>query len=201
MLLGMQQIKDLRANPNNPRIISDEKLKLLKKALEEFGDLGGFVFNRKSKLLVGGHQRAKVFSKDTKVFIEKKYVKPTRTGTIAEGYVIYKGERFKYREVIWDELKEKAANIAANKGAGEWDLPKLTEWLKDLNTVGFDLDLTMFDEKERKSMLKVTEKIEFDASTISDSEFLIVIECESEKKQQNKLFEEFSTKGLTCKIM
>ncbi|CAK9250661.1 unnamed protein product [Sphagnum jensenii] len=63
-----------------------------------------------------------------------------------------KGERFAYREVYWDENREKAANLAANKGAGEWDLPQLSTWLKDLSVpdLDFDLGLTMFDEDELK---------------------------------------------------
>lgn len=148
-------VADLRPNADNPRSITDDKLKALKAALEEFGDLGAVVFNRKSGQLVGGHQRAKLFSKNSEIRITKRFDAPTRTGTVAEGYVILKGERFKYREVSWSLVKEKAANIAANKGAGEWDLPKLATWMQDLKESGFDLNLTMFDESERASMLTV----------------------------------------------
>lgn len=147
------QIEDLSPNPGNPRTITDAKLSALKKALEEFGDLGGFVFNRKTKQLVGGHQRAKLFDRDAEIVIEHKYKKPSRTGTVAEGYAVLNGERFKYREVSWDVQREHAANIAANKGAGEWDMPKLGEWIRDLGDFGFDLDLTMFDDEERKQFL------------------------------------------------
>lgn len=151
-------VGDLAPNPKNPRTITDAKLAQLKKALTEFGDLGGFVFNRKTKRIVGGHQRAKVFKNDSAVVIERKYPKPTKVGTVAEGHVLMNGERFKYREVYWDDVKEKAANIAANKGAGEWDFPQLTEWMKELAEVDFDfdLDLTMFDEKERNKMLQAS---------------------------------------------
>lgn len=148
------EIKNLTANPDNPRRITDAKLIQLKKALNEFGDLGGFVFNRKTKQLVGGHQRAKLFEQNAKVVIETVHRRPTRTGTVAEGYVVFNGERFKYREVSWDPQKEKAANIAANKGAGEWDPLKLDEWFKELEEFGFDLDLTMFDSVERGSFLE-----------------------------------------------
>lgn len=151
------QIADLKPNPRNPRTITDQKLEMLKKSLSEFGDLGGFVYNRKTDQLVGGHQRAKIFHKSSKLVVDKKYSKPTKTGTVAEGYVEFEGERFRYREVEWDEIKEKAANIAANKGAGEWDLPELSNWLKEIDEFGFDLDLTMFDEGERlRAMAEVT---------------------------------------------
>jgi DNA modification methylase len=146
-------IGGLTPNPKNPRTITDAKLAQLRNALVEFGDLGGFVFNRKSKQLVGGHQRAKLFEADTPIIYERKYKKPTTTGTIAEGYVVLNNERFKYREVWWDSVTEKAANIAANKGAGDWDATLLTDWFKDLDALDFNLDLTMFDESEREKYL------------------------------------------------
>lgn len=143
------QLKDIKGNPKNPRTASDAKLAMLKKSLAEFGDLSGIVFNRRTKHLVGGHQRKDVLPKDSKITILKKYPKPSKVGTCAEGYITVDGEKYSYREVHWDEVKEKAANIAANKGAGEWDLDQLTNWMKELEGFGFDLDLTMFDEDER----------------------------------------------------
>ena len=146
-------VQDLSPNPKNPRTITEAKLAQLKQALLNFGDLGGFVFNTKSKTLVGGHQRAKLFDPKAKITIERKFKKPNKVGTTAEGFVDLQGERFKYREVYWDTAIEKAANIAANKGAGDWDSKALTEWFSELDVIDFDLDLTMFDEKEREKYL------------------------------------------------
>lgn len=152
------QIKDIAPNPNNPRIITDDKLTMLKKALAEFGDLSGIVYNRKSKQLVGGHQRRKLIDDKTPIVITAKHSKPTKVGTVAEGYIEVKGERFAYREVYWPAAKEKAANIAANKGAGSWDMPQLAEWMKELNSfdVDFDLNLTMFDAKDLEVLDGIT---------------------------------------------
>ena len=147
------KIKDLTKNPENPRTITDQKKAMLKKALLKFGDLSGVIYNRKTKQLVGGHQRRDVFEEEdgtVSVNITKKYSKKTKTGTVAEGFIEIRGERFSYREVEWDEHTEKAANIAANKGAGEWDDAGLQKWLKDLGSfdVDFDLELTMFSADE-----------------------------------------------------
>lgn len=144
------KLKDLAHNQKNPRTITDAKLAQLKKALLKFGDLSGIVFNRQSKQLVGGHQRSKHFDDSTDVVYTKKFSKPTKTGTVAEGYVEMNGERFAYREVQWDRPTELAANIAANKGAGEWDLPELGAMLKELShfDLDFDMDLTMHDADE-----------------------------------------------------
>ncbi len=143
--------KDLTPNPKNPRKITDAKLQMLKRAMLEFGDLSGIVFNRKSGQLVGGHQRTTWMDPEAAVTIVKKYPKPTKAGTIAEGYLELNGEKFTYREVSWGKHREMAANIAANKGAGEWDMPGLTDWMKDLASFDaddFDMSLTMFDEDE-----------------------------------------------------
>lgn len=142
------KLAELTPNAKNPRKITPKKLAQLKKALAEFGDLSGIVFNRKTGQLVCGHQRIKSLS-DAEVHITETYKKPTKTGTVAEGHVLLGKEKFAYREVSWDIGKEKAANIAANKGAGEWDEDLLTDWMKDLDDLNFDLELTMFDEDER----------------------------------------------------
>lgn len=147
------ELADLKPNPQNPRKITDKKRKALKKSLEEFGDLSGVIYNRRSSQLIGGHQRLKVLETIGISAIEY------APGSTAYGFLkLMNGEKFAYREVHWDEAKEKAANIAANKGAGEWDFPKLQEWIIDLDNLNYDLDLTMFDEKERKDLFDVKEK-------------------------------------------
>lgn len=182
------KVSDLKPNEKNPRTISDKKLEMLKKAVREFGDLSGIVFNRKTKRLVGGHQRSKILDTASDIKILRKYPKPTKTGTIAEGFVLAYGEHFSYREVNWDETREKAANIAANKGAGEWDLPQLSEWMKELGSfdLDFDLDLTMFDEKERdKFVIDFSPGEEDDQGKLDQKKF-VFIKC----PHCNKVFEE-----------
>lgn len=146
------KISELAPHPENPRTITQAKLGQLRKALLEFGDLSGIVFNRQTKHLVGGHQRVKQLDPAVEVVITKEFSKPTRTGTVAVGYTLLKGERLAYREVAWDEHREKAANIAANNGAGVWDEAQLDRWMKELASfdVDFDMELTMFDEDELK---------------------------------------------------
>lgn len=148
-----KRVGDLKHNPENPRAVTDEKLLLLAKSLKKFGDLSGIVFNIRSGQLVGGHQRSKQFDQNAVIVYTQKFKKPTKTGTVALGYVEHNGEKYSYREVDWDEAIEKAANIAANKGAGEFDSKKLKKWFKDLSSfdVNIDLGLTMFGKDERKS--------------------------------------------------
>lgn len=143
------KVKDLAPNPKNPCTISAPKLGQLKKALVAFGDLSGIVYNSRTNQLVGGHQRTKHLPEDAEVIITKRYSKTTRTGTVAIGYVLLCGERFSYREVYWGKKKEKAANLAANKSAGEWEEQLLKEFLKELaGSSPESVPLTMFGPDE-----------------------------------------------------
>lgn len=149
----MTLLSELNPNARNPRTVTPEKLEQLKKTIEAFGDLSGFVYNQKTKQLVSGHQRQKVIGDDAKIVIEHTFKKPTDQGTVATGYVLINGERFSYREVVWTSAKENAANLAANRGAGEWDYDALGDIFKELKDEDFDLDLTMFDENQISSLM------------------------------------------------
>jgi|GEM_PF-3003118 len=136
--------------PYNPRKISPEKLADLGRAMKEFGDLGGIVYNVRTKQLIGGHQRVENFNPDRAI---EKTEHADATGTVAIGYVIEGGIRWAYREVDWPEEREIAANIAANRHGGEWDIPKLKELLVSLDDGGSDLSLSGFDEKALEELM------------------------------------------------
>lgn len=138
----MKNVGELRPNKRNPRKISKERQAALKKSLLEFGDLGSVIHNTYTGNLVGGHQRISVVPKDAPITIEVRYNPPTKTGTTAEGFIVIDGEKFKYREVRWDEVKEKAAMIAANAHGGEWDSAVLAEEMSFLKAKGVNMELT-----------------------------------------------------------
>lgn len=148
--MSATSVGDWKPAPYNPRKISDPALAALGKALREYGDLGGIVFNTRTSRLVGGHQRIKHLKPDWVVHKE-----PTKdgTGTVARGWVDTPWGRLDYREVDWTEQKEKAANIAANKHGGEFAIPQLKELLVELNDGSFPLELTGFMESELKEMI------------------------------------------------
>lgn len=153
----MSKTKGLAAlNPRtvNPRTMTDDDRARLAKTLREFGDIGGVVLNTKSGQLVGGHQRVHDFRSDpdAKVVIERTLPKPDSTGSTAFGYVEAHGTRYSYREVKWPKAKEAAANLAANRVHGEFDMGQVAEMLGEFDA-GFDFDLTGFDPGEVAGML------------------------------------------------
>lgn len=165
-------LADLKPNPKNPRKITDKKLKALKKSLEEFGDLGGIVFNRRTGNLLGGHQRIACFKSGTIV-----YDSMNRN----MGHVVTDdGIMLSYREVDWDEKKEIAANIAANKGAGEWDNNGLRNLMLDLDAQNFDLSLTMYSEGEIESLLGLKDDQDKDQENTGKKREVVCPECSCE---------------------
>ena len=135
------RIRDLKPNCRNPRKITPIRLSALKKALEKFGDLSGFVYNTRTRRLISGHQRAKL--SDGRIKITHRYEQPTACKTVASGYVEVSNERFGYREVDADETWESEALLAANKHGGEWDEGLVKIILADFPEI--NLELAGFD--------------------------------------------------------
>ena len=146
LIKDYKNLSELNRNPENPRDIDEKELTMLRKSLDKFGDLSGFVVNVVSGNLVSGNQRSKVLPSVSKIEITERYEKPNAKGTIAIGYVVVDGEKHKYREVLFDEATEKAANIAANQQGGNFNLPALKEWVMELDELSIDLDLLGFKD-------------------------------------------------------
>ena len=143
-------VADLVPAPYNPRKIGDADLANLHASMREFGDLSGVVKNVRTGHLVGGHQRVKNFDPAWK--IERSPVKDG-VGTVALGHVVTPWGPWTYREVDWDEKKEKLANISANKIRAEFALPELKDLLVELDAGDIDLSITGFDEGELKALV------------------------------------------------
>jgi DNA modification methylase len=153
------RLDDLVSNPRNPNSMEDTDKGMLARSLVEFGDLSGIIFNRTSGYLIGGHQRIDVFRQLLKdgaeIIVAKEYAKPSRTGTVADGVLDYQGENFAVRIVAWPPAKENAALIAANRFGriGIDDGQKLKDLLEELDTGGFDMDLTGYSEKAMEELM------------------------------------------------
>lgn len=101
--------------------------------------------------MIGGHQRIAAFeSIKPNVVIETRLDSPDRVGTVAYGYVEVNGVRYSFREVDWDEQRERLAMVAANKHGGDWDSEMLYDILRELNPE--TLSLVGFEEVELASL-------------------------------------------------
>lgn len=104
-------------SPYDPRRISDHDLQALRRSLRFFGAVQPVVVNRRSKHVVGGHQR----------------IKAAEAEAIATLPVVW---------VDLDDPSERQLNLALNRISGEWDEEKLAVLLSELESAGADLSLT-----------------------------------------------------------
>lgn len=122
------KLSDLKEAEYNPREITEDELAGLSTSIEEFGDISGIVFNRKTGNLVTGHQRVKALKKLYGDDLQMTY---SEDGT---GAFVTREGIFKVRFVDWSIRKEKLANIAANNPniQGKFT-PQLQIELKEIN--------------------------------------------------------------------
>jgi hypothetical protein len=173
----------------NPRKISGRRLKMLVDSLKQFGDLSGFVFNKRSNKLVGGHQRLSAFDDSAKVTITHALKKPDAVGTVAYGFVEMNGTRYSYREVDWNQNRERAANIAANKHGGEFDDALVTQIIRELDvnapesaSIGFDADELAKILGNSSKQLTNNEVLLDQAVQLKPAMEYVIIACDSQEQ-------------------
>ncbi len=127
--ISVDRIKAAKYNPRKNLKPGDAEYEKLKRSIEEFGYVEPVIWNKRTGNIVGGHQRYKVLT--------------------ALGY-----NEIDCVVLDIDEQKEKALNIALNKISGEFDIPLLSELLKDIGDNGFDVSLTGFDMAEIDELFK-----------------------------------------------
>jgi DNA modification methylase len=117
------KIKAAKYNPRRDLKPGDVEYDKLLRSIEEFGYVEPVIWNSRTGNIVGGHQRYKVLT--------------------AMGY-----QEIDCVVLDIDEQREKALNVALNKISGEFDIPLLTDLLRDLSEDGFDVSLTGFEATE-----------------------------------------------------
>lgn len=127
--IPLSKIKAAKYNPRKNLKPGDAEYEKLKRSIEEFGYVEPVIWNKHTSNIVGGHQRYKIL----------KSLGYTEIDCVV---------------VDIDEQREKALNVALNKISGEFDIPLLTDLLKDLSEDGFDVSLTGFDAAELDELFK-----------------------------------------------
>ena len=121
--IPVKELNPAKYNPRKNLKPGDPEYQKLKRSISEFGYVEPIIWNKRTGNIVGGHQRYKVL--------------------LDLGY-----KEVNCVVLDIDEQKEKALNVALNKITGEFDIPLLTDLLKDINDSGFDVSLTGFDADE-----------------------------------------------------
>ena len=125
----------------NPRTLTKKQGDSLRASLEELGDLSGIVHDVNSDEIVGGNQRSEIMNVNLcEIELAYEWDAPDVQGTLAGGYLLWKGKRYAYRRVSWTPEQCEKANVVANKAGGNWDFDILANdfELTDLLEWGFE---------------------------------------------------------------
>ena len=111
-------IKDIKSNPNNPRIIKDERFEKLKKSIKEFPKmmaLRPMVINQ-DNIVLGGNMRLKALKELGYTELPDEWVKRAEDLTDEEARRFIIADNVGFGEHDWDIL------------ANEWDAEELADW-------------------------------------------------------------------------
>lgn len=130
-------IYDLKPAEYNPRIMPTDEMAKLTTSLRTFGLVDPIIIDlTDNNTIIGGHQRYEAL-----IHLDEEELTLIPLGDI--GLVINETNiRIK------DKNDQKALNLALNKIRGGWDWNKVDEILLDLNSDGYQIDLTGFDEED-----------------------------------------------------
>jgi ParB-like chromosome segregation protein Spo0J len=157
------KISEVKSNPNNPRIIKDDKFQKLVKSIKEFPEMLNIrpIVVNSDMVVLGGNMRLKACKEAG--LKEVAIIKADDLTDDQQKQFIIK-DNVGFGEWDWEDL------------ANNWDAEQLTDW-------GLDIpDFKQVDEKETEDL---SDKIR--------SEFRIEVICKDETEQEqtyNKLIEQ-----------
>ncbi len=134
----MIKLSSIKANPNNPRVIKDDKFKKLIKSIKEFPkmmELRPMVVNS-DNIVLGGNMRLKALKELGYKEVPKEWIKSADDLTEDEQREFIIKDNIGFGQHDWEILQT------------EWDLSELEEWGLDV-WVPEDIDLDeFFNESE-----------------------------------------------------
>ena len=133
------KITDIKTNPNNPRIIRDEKYKKLLQSIQEFPDMlnkrpiVAFTDKDGKYVVLGGNMRLKALKelkyKEVPIIVADEWTEEQKHEFLIKDNV-------GFGEWDWDML------------ANEWDTEKLNDWGLSVPTFADEVDYSILDEED-----------------------------------------------------
>jgi len=170
--MRVMKLSDIKPNPNNPRLIKDDKFKKLCQSIKDFPEmleLRQIVVN-KDMIILGGNMRYKA----------------AKEIGLKEIPVI-----------VADNLtpeQEREFLIKDNTSGGEWDWEVLANEWNSEELEAWGLDVPSFGTDE------VLEKEQKDLSDELKETFEVIITCGNESEQE-ATFEDLTKKGFICRVL
>jgi hypothetical protein len=167
----MIKLTTIKSNPNNPRVIRDEKFKKLVKSIEEFPKmmaLRPMVVNE-DMVVLGGNMRLKALKELGYKEVPNDWVKSAKDLTEDEIRRFIIADNVGFGEHDWEML------------ANEWNVEELTDWGLDIpNFNAADIDYSILDDENIDSHLddmadgvKKAIQIEFEAEHYEEASELV----------------------------
>jgi ParB-like chromosome segregation protein Spo0J len=171
-------LKDLIPYANNPRNNDGEAVDKVAASIHEYGFNVPIVID-KDNVIIAGHTRYKAANK-----LKYKKVPCIRAEHLSPAQV-------------------KAYRLADNKVAeySSWDDDMLALELEQLQELDFELDLTGFEDDEISKLLDLEEEPEIKETSFTYQEqYGVIVMCENEEEQE-RIYNELTEQGLSCKVV
>lgn len=130
------KLSDIKANPNNPRVIKDDKFQKLVKSIKEFPkmmELRPMIINA-DNIVLGGNMRLKALKELGYKDIPDTWVKRAETLTEEEQRRFIIADNVGFGEHDWEVLQ------------AEWDVEELSDW--GLDVPAFEIEETLEAEED-----------------------------------------------------
>lgn len=160
------KLKDIKPNPNNPRVLRDDKFQKLKQSITEFPKMLSLrpIVIDENNVVLGGNMRLRALQE--------------------LGFTDIDDSCVKYAKDLTEEEKKRFI-IADNVAFGEWDWDTLANDWEVVDLEAWGLDIPQFDEGNDEDLEDLSDKIK--------SMFKIEVICKDEQEQEktyNKLIEQ-----------
>jgi len=141
------KISNVKTNPNNPRLIKDDKFKKLVRSIKEFPEMLEIrpIVVDKDNIVLGGNMRLRACKE---AGLKEVYIVKADQLTEKQQREFIIKDNVGFGEWDWDDL------------ANEWDINKLEDWGLDLPLILEEpnLDELIGEEKNKPATIKITFK-------------------------------------------
>ena len=166
----LMKLKDIKANPNNPRVLRDDKFAKLKQSISEFPkmlSLRPMVIDE-NNMILGGNMRLRALQDLGYTEIDDAWVKRSSDLTEEEKQRFIIADNIAFGEWDWDTL------------ANDWDAEQLSDWGLEVWKQETDVDYSILDEEDVSEQLsdmtdgvKKAIQIEFEAEHYEEAFALV----------------------------
>lgn len=166
------KLSEIKPNPNNPRLIKDDKFQKLVNSIKDFPkmmELRPIIINS-DNIVLGGNMRLKALKEIGYKEIPDEWIKRAEELTEEEQRRFIIADNVGFGEHDWDVL------------SNEWDAEQLIEW---------GLEISNFGNDESENV---------DLSENIETSFRIEVTLINEKEQE-KLYNDLINKGHICKLL